>query len=67
MSEIRDELHHLIDALPDDDVAQVLADVRNRASMRAATSTKSFASVGSFSGPADLSTNSEHLEGFGRD
>ena len=67
MSEIRDELHHLIDSLPEDDVAQVLADVRNRANVRAVPSEKSFAWVGSFNGPADLSTNSEHLEGFGRD
>lgn len=67
MSEIRDELHHLIDSLPEDDVVQVLTDVRKRSQAQAVRSEKSFAWVGSFSGPADLSTNPDHLEGFGRD
>lgn len=67
MSEIRDELHHLIDSLPEDEVAQVLTDIRQRTDLQAVPSEKSFAWVGSFSGPADLSTNPEHLEGFGRD
>jgi hypothetical protein len=67
MSESRDELHHLIDSLPEAQVEQVLSDVRKRAELRAVPSEKSFAWVGSFSGPSDLSTNPEHLEGFGRD
>lgn len=67
MSEIRDELHHLIDSLPEDEVAQVLTDIRKRTDLHAVPSEKSFAWVGSFSGPSDLSTNPEHLEGFGRD
>lgn len=66
MSEIRNELYRLIDSLPDDDVAQVLADARKRANFRAAPSGMSFAWVGSFNGPADLSTNSEHHEGLGQ-
>ena len=56
MSEIRDELHHLIDSLPEDEVAQVLADIRKHASLRTVPSERSFAWVGSFSGPWDLST-----------
>ena len=67
MSEIRDELHHLIDSLPEDEVAQVLTDVRKRTDLQAMPAEKSFAWVGSFSGPADLSTNADHLEDFGRD
>jgi hypothetical protein len=67
MSESRDELHHLIDSLPEAQVEQVLSDVRKRAELRAVPSEKSFAWVGSFSGPSDLSANPEHLEGFGRD
>jgi len=66
MSEVRDELHHLIDSLPEDDVAQVLADIRKRRDLQAVPPEKSFAWVGSFSGPSDLSTP-EYLEGFGRD
>ena len=56
-----------IDSLPEAQVEQVLSDVRKRAELRAVPSEKSFAWVGSFSGPSDLSTNPEHLEGFGRD
>lgn len=67
MSEIRDELHDLIDSLPEEQVEQVLSDVRKRADLRLVPSDESFAWVGSFSGPDDLSTNPDHLEGFGRD
>lgn len=67
MSEIRDELHHLIDSLPEGEVEQVLSDIRKRADLQLVPSEKSFTWVGSFSGPADLSTNPEHLGGFGRD
>lgn len=67
MSELRDELHHLIDSLPEDEVEQVLSDVRKRADLHVVSSDKAFAWVGSFSGPSDLSTDPKHLEGFGRD
>lgn len=67
MSELRDELHHLIDSLPEDEVEQVLSDVRKRTDLHPVSSEKPFAWVGSFSGPTDLSTNAEHLEGFGSD
>lgn len=67
MSEIRDELHHLIDSLPEDEVEQVLSDIRKRADLHVVPSEKAFAWVGSFSGPSDLSTNPKYLEGFGRD
>ncbi|MCS3877164.1 hypothetical protein GII30_02200 [Gordonia amarae] len=70
MSEVRDELHHLIDSLPEDQVEQVLSDVRRRAAPRDVPGANAFAWIGS--GVAnddvtDLSTNPEHLEGFGRD
>ncbi len=67
MSEIRDELHHLIDSLPEEQVEQVLTDIRKRADLHVVSSEKAFAWVGSFSGPSDLSTNPKYLEGFGRD
>ncbi|MFT4165290.1 MAG: hypothetical protein QM650_08610 [Microlunatus sp.] len=67
MSEIRDELHQLINSLPEEQVKQVLADVRRRGELRAVPSEHAFAWVGSFSGPSDLSTNPGHLDGFGRD
>lgn len=51
MSEQRDELHHLIDSLPEGQVEQVLADVRRRAEPRAKPSDKTFAWIGA--GPAD--------------
>lgn len=64
---MRDELHHLIDSLPEDEVAQVLTDIRKRTDVQVVPTEKTFAWVGSFSGPDDLSINPEHLEGFGRD
>lgn len=67
MSELRDELHHLIDSLPEEQIEQVLTDVRLRTAPRVMPGDKAFAWIGSFSGPSDLSTNPEHLEGFGRD
>jgi hypothetical protein len=70
MSEIRDELHHLIDSLPEEQVEQVLSDVRRRTQPRQVPSNKAFAWIGA--GVAkddvtDLSTNPKYLEGFGRD
>lgn len=67
MSEIRDELHDLIDSLPEEEVDQLLSDVRQRTELAAVSSQESFAWVGSFNGPADLSSNVDHLEDFGRD
>ena len=67
MSESRAELHQLIDSLPEEQVEQVLTDVRLRTAPKVAPSDKAFAWIGSFSGPTDLSTNPEHLEGLGRD
>ncbi len=44
----------------------MLTDIRKRTDLQSVLSEKSFAWVGSFGGPADLSTNPEHLEGLGR-
>lgn len=70
MSEQRDELHHLIDSLPQEQVEQVLEDMRRRTQPRQIPSDKAFAWVGAGvakDGVTDLSTNAVHLEGFGRD
>jgi hypothetical protein len=70
MSESRDELHHLIDSLPEEQVEQVLTDVRRRTAPRVAPSDKAFAWIGAGvakDGVTDLSTNPKYLEGFGRD
>ncbi len=70
MSEIRDELHHLIDSLPEAQVEQVLTDVRQRTAPRVVPGDKAFAWIGAGvakDGITDLSTNPQHLEGFGRD
>ncbi len=71
MSERRDELHHLIDSLPDEQVEQVLVDVRRRTAPRAVPSEKAFAWMGA--GPAkngrsDNASRVDELlaEGFGR-
>jgi hypothetical protein len=70
MSEIRDELHDLIDSLPEEQVEQVLTDVRRRTAPRAVPSDEAFAWIGAGiakDGVTDLSTNPKYLEGFGRD
>ena len=70
MSEVREELHRLIDALPEDQVEQVLTDVRRRAAPEVVPGDKAFAWIGAGvtkDGATDLSTNPAHLEGFGRD
>ncbi|MCR1782779.1 hypothetical protein KVF89_09560 [Nocardioides carbamazepini] len=71
MSESREELHHLIDALPDEQVAQVLSDVRNLTARRRVPTEKAFAWIGA--GPADneRTDNAQRVdellaEGFGR-
>lgn len=66
----RDELIHLIEGLPDDQVEAVLADVRRRAQPRPPRRSEPFAWIGkgrAKNGVTDLSTNPEHLVGFGRD
>lgn len=70
MTENRDELHDLIDSLPEGQVELVLADVRRRATPRQVPSDKAFAWIGAGrakEGITDLSTNPKHLEGFGHD
>lgn len=70
MSESREELHHLIDALPEEQVDQVLADVRRRTEPRTAPPDSAFAWIGAGvtkDRVTDLSTNPKYLEGFGRD
>lgn len=70
MSEQRDELRHLIDALPEEQVESVLADVRRRTEPHVVPPESAFAWVGSGvarDGVTDLSTNPAYLEGFGRD
>lgn len=56
MSAHRDELHHLIDSLPEEQVDLVLRDVRRRTQRRVTPPDSAFAWIGSFSGPVDLST-----------
>jgi len=46
MTETRDELHHLIDSLPEEQVDQVLKDVHRRAQARSASSDTAFAWIG---------------------
>lgn len=72
MTEDRSELHHLIDSLPDEQVEQVLADVRRRAKPRDVPSEEAFAWIGA--GPANngRSDNAQRVDelladGFGRD
>ena len=71
MSASRAELHDLIDGLPDDQVAAVLADVKRRTSPRPPRSTKPFAWVGMIKdGPTDASSpeaiDALLAQGFGR-
>lgn len=72
MSERRDELHHLIDALPEEQVEQVLADVRRRTMPRRVPSDKAFAWMGAgraANGRTDNAIRVDELlaEGFGRE
>ena len=71
MSEHRDELHHLIDALSDEQIVQVLSDVRRHTQPRTIPSEKAYAWIGA--GPANngRSDNAERIDelladGFGR-
>ena len=66
----RSELHKLIDSLPDDQVRSAAEDLRRRAQPRPSHRKQAFAWVGTGvakDGITDLSTNPEHLEGFGRE
>ena len=72
MSETRDELHHLIDSLPEEQVEQVLSDVRRRTRPRQVPSDKAFAWIGAGvanNGRTDNATRVDELlaEGFGCD
>lgn len=72
MSEIRAELHDLIDTLPEEQVEQVLAEVRRRTEPRIAPPDSAFAWIGAGvanNGRTDNATRVDELlaEGFGRD
>lgn len=72
MSESRDELHHLINALPEEQVEQVLADVRRRTTPHEVPPAHAFAWIGAGpanNGRADNAQRVDDLlaEGFGRD
>lgn len=71
MSANRDELHDLIDGLPDDQVAAVLADVRRRAAPRRPRTTEPFEWFGMIKdGPSNASSpeaiDAALAHGFGR-
>lgn len=72
MSEIRDELHQLIDSLSEEDVEQVLSDVHRRTQPRVAPPDSAFAWIGAgsaYNGRTDSATRVGELlaEGLGRD
>lgn len=72
MSESRDELHHLIDSLPEEQVERVLSDVRRRTQPRKVPSEKAFAWIAmgpAKNGRTDNAQRVDELlaEGFGRD
>lgn len=72
MSEIRDELHDLIDTLSEEQVEQVLADVRRLTEPRVPPPASAFAWIGADvanNGRTDNATRVDELlaEGFGRD
>lgn len=72
MSEIRDELHHLIDSLPENQIEQVLSDVRRRTQAHQLPSDEAFAWIGAGVAKNGRTNNATHVdevlaEGFGRD
>jgi hypothetical protein len=72
MTASRDELHHLIDELPDDQVPAVAEELRRRTKPRPAPSDKAFAWVGmgvAKNGRTDNARRVDEIlaEGFGRD
>ena len=72
MSASRAELHQLIDALTEEQVEQVLADVRRRAAPTVAPSDKAFAWIGAGVANNGRTDNATHVDdllakGFGRD
>lgn len=71
MAASRDELHNLIDELPDDHVSAVAEELRRRARPRSASTAKPFAWVGAGvtkDGATDVSQNAdEYLASFARD
>jgi hypothetical protein len=71
VSEQRDQLHHLIDSLPEEQLELVLVDVRRRAVPRPAPSDKAFAWIAmgpAKNGRTDNAQRVDELlaEGFGR-
>lgn len=71
MSASRDELHDLIDGLPDDQVTAVLADVKRRTAPPPPRSTQPFAWIGMIQdGPTNASSreaiDAVLAQGFGR-
>jgi hypothetical protein len=71
MTGSRDELHHLIDSLPDEQVEQVLADVRRRATPRGVPGDAAFSWIGAGAANNGRSDNAARVdellsEGFGR-
>lgn len=71
MSVSREELHDLIDGLPDDQVAALLADAKRRARPAPPRKTQPFAWIGMIKdGPTDASSpeaiDALLAEGFGR-
>lgn len=73
MSASREELHELIDGLPDDQVAAVLAEVKRRTAPRPPRTTEPFAWIGMVkeakNGRTDNAERVDELlaQGFGRD
>ena len=69
MSVDRNELHELVDELPDDQLALVAADLRRRTQSAAPRRVEPFAWFGMIddpSIPSDLAENAEkYMEGFG--
>lgn len=69
MSEIRDELHQLIDSLPEEQVEQLLTDVRRRSEPRQLPSDSAFAWIGAGianNGRSDNATRVDELLGENR-
>lgn len=67
----REELHDLIDGLPDDQVAAVLADVKRRTAPRPPRTTEPFAWFGMIKDSPSDASSAEAIEavlaqGFGR-
>lgn len=62
MTASRDELHHLIDELPDEQVESIAEDLRRRAQPRTAQSGKAFAWIGAGTANNGRANNSERVD-----